>query len=254
MSLTSPNEVYYKSRRFTVISSALLLLSIYVGITLGEDGTDPNGTLFSVKLKSPDSLPLVFLFVCFYSIWQFWTAWFVQTQEVRDYVVNKADCWITGVLAASGVISFFCVFSVYWFWTILLFFLIIWYLFFFLGTQKLKIFFAEKIRKKDNDISLKLTSQEWNLLFNPASNRVDNNKNVKFLENGNIQQIGESKGQNNETTWRIRDGLLEILNKDGKIFSRFRYNSDKDIFEHTNDDDTLSIRHQIIHPVTSQQN
>lgn len=249
MSITTPNEIYYKSRRFTVASGALLLLAIYVGISLGENGTDSSSTLFSLKLTNPDSLPTIFLFVTGYSVWQFLAAWYVQTQEVRGHFVNQLDCLVTGGVLVSAIVSFFYDFPTFLFWIISLFSLTIWSLAFFWGTQKLAAFFAEKIKKKDSDLFSTLTSKEWQLFFNPQF--PEKFKTMRFLDNGNIEDDGIPKGKNNETTWRVREGVLEILNSQGKIFSRFRYNEDQNIFEHTNDDDTLSIRHQVMRPLTN---
>lgn len=244
LSLTSPNEIYYKSRRFTVISSALLLLAVYVGLSPVE--TDSSTTIFSLKLNNPDYLSNIFLLVVLYAIWQFWTAWYVQTQEARGYIVNKLDCLITGGLAISAVTSFFYKFPAFPFWIVLIIALVAWYVIFFVGAQKLHLFVSDKIKKKDSDINSILVGAEWNLLFNPSS--PNGSKKIIFLEDGNI-----GEGQNkNEATWRVREGLLEILNKDGKIFSRFRYNSDREVFEHTNDEDTLSIRHQKISRMVSK--
>lgn len=249
MSITTPNEIYYKSRRFTVASSALLLLAIYVGISLGESGTDPSGTLFSLKLKNPDSLPTVFLWVALYSIWQFLAAWYVQTQEVRGFWVNIVDCLFTGAIALFAMASFYDKFPARESWIILLVSLGLWCVICFFGTQKLKAFFAKKTKKKDSDLFSILISKDWKLFMNPQF--PEKFKTIKFLDNGNIEDNGIAKGKNNETTWRVREGLLEILNSEGKIFSRFRYNKAQDIFEHTNDDDTLSIRHQVIRPLAS---
>jgi hypothetical protein len=55
-------------------------------------------------------------------------------------------------------------------------------------------------------------------------------------------------GNNNEYKWRVKNGLLEILNDAGRIFSRFSYDKSKGMFVHTNDPDTLSIRFQTIRP------
>ena len=41
-----------------------------------------------------------------------------------------------------------------------------------------------------------------------------------------------------------KNGLLEILNDAGRIFSRFSCDKSKGMFVHTNDPDTLSIRFQ----------
>lgn len=81
MSLRTPNEAYFKGRRALVVVSGLLALSVFSGIV--PDSTDGSVTVFSLKLKSPDSIPFVFFVVSFYSLWQLWAAWLIQSDEVR---------------------------------------------------------------------------------------------------------------------------------------------------------------------------
>jgi len=73
-------------------------------------------------------------------------------------------------------------------------------------------------------------------------------KKLTFLDN---EEIGEGKNDN-ESKWRVRRGLLELLNSEGKVFSRFLYDKEKQIFVHTNDEDTLSLRSQRIEPVSRE--
>jgi hypothetical protein len=61
---------------------------------------------------------------------------------------------------------------------------------------------------------------------------------MKFGPNGAILD-----GRNdNETTWRIYQGLLELLDSKGDCHSRFYYGADDGRFFHTNDPDTGSIQ------------
>jgi hypothetical protein len=53
---------------------------------------------------------------------------------------------------------------------------------------------------------------------------------------------------NNENKWRVRNGLLEIIDSKDRIFSRFAYDKSKKAFIHTNDSDTLSIKGQTLTP------
>ena len=95
--------------------------------------------------------------------------------------------------------------------------------------------------EKDKELFDIITSKEWTLVYSPLQ---DQKKDIIFDKSGNI-----SKGKNsNENTWQIRNNLLELLNEEKKVFSRFRYNSNKKLFEHTNDSDTLSIENQTIKP------
>ena len=77
--------------------------------------------------------------------------------------------------------------------------------------------------------------------FNPSGKRT---KELTFLADG---QIGQ--GQNdNEHSWRIRRGALEILGSDAKIYSRFRFDRSRGVFKHTNDPELRSIPGQYIEP------
>jgi hypothetical protein len=87
-----------------------------------------------------------------------------------------------------------------------------------------------------------LTGTEWKLVFDP--NSAKGSTKITFADGGVIDQ-----GRNdNENSWRLRDGFLERLNSKGKIFSRFLFDEKKKCFSHTNDDDTLSLRSQRIEP------
>jgi hypothetical protein len=110
-----------------------------------------------------------------------------------------------------------------------------------------KTIFESRVKRRDTEalILSKLVGSEWRLIFNPTSSK---SKKIIFHEDGNV---GEGQN-NNEHTWRIRQGMLEILCNDRQVFSRFRYDPDKGSFFHTNDDDTLSIRSQRIEPWSEQ--
>jgi hypothetical protein len=94
---------------------------------------------------------------------------------------------------------------------------------------------------EDEELSRTLISgSDWILNYNPkAPGRV---KQISFNADGSIG-LGKN---DNETTWRAKNGLLEILNSKNQIFSRFLYDGASNTFAHTNDDDTLSIKSQQI--------
>jgi formylglycine-generating enzyme required for sulfatase activity len=82
-----------------------------------------------------------------------------------------------------------------------------------------------------------LTNTKYRLFFNPTVSGLTKSKIMKFDPNGQILE-----GQNNnETTWRIRQDLLELLDNKGNVHSRFYYSADDKRFFHTNDPDTGSI-------------
>ncbi len=83
--------------------------------------------------------------------------------------------------------------------------------------------------------------RRFNFVFNPSSKMA---KELTFLVDGRIGQ-----GRNdNEHSWRIRRGALEILGSDAKIYSRFRFDRSHGVLRHTNDPELRSIPGQYIEP------
>ena len=64
---------------------------------------------------------------------------------------------------------------------------------------------------------------------------------MRFAPNG---EIIEGKNQN-ENIWRVtKDCLLELVQEDGSVHGRFRYDKSKKQFASTNDSDTRNVRDQ----------
>jgi len=74
-----------------------------------------------------------------------------------------------------------------------------------------------------------LLGNRFKLIFNPISGA---SKTITFLEDGSI---GEGRNQN-ESTWRIADGMLEILQSDNTVHSRFIYVGNNKAFYHAGGD------------------
>jgi hypothetical protein len=96
-------------------------------------------------------------------------------------------------------------------------------------------------KKKAHTLEELLLSRPYRLFFNPDTKR---SKRIVFSSDGLIVE-GNNR---NEHSWRVKNDLLELVQLDKRIHSRFAYNKTKDIFEHTNESDTLSIRGQFIVP------
>jgi hypothetical protein len=92
----------------------------------------------------------------------------------------------------------------------------------------------------NDDLEAILLGQAFRLFFNPPKL----SKRMIFAPNGIISE-GNNK---NEHMWRIVGNKLELVQLDGKVHSRFFYDKSDNIFKHTNDSDTLSIRGQFIAP------
>ncbi len=98
----------------------------------------------------------------------------------------------------------------------------------------------------DNEISDAVRQRPYRLQFNPKKGR-DGSKIIMFGPNGKILE-----GSNhNESSWRAHNGRLELLNSDGKVFSRFKFDLSTKLFLHTNESDTLSIKGQYLVPEPS---
>lgn len=80
-----------------------------------------------------------------------------------------------------------------------------------------------------------------NFIFNPNTKMA---KEITFLANGSIG-LGKN---DNENSWRIRRGTLEIIASDQKIYSRFRYERATGHLLHTNDPELRSIPGQYMQP------
>jgi len=97
-------------------------------------------------------------------------------------------------------------------------------------------------RTPANELIDTLVSTTYRLHFNPRMPGLGGTKLIRFGAGGGILE-GRN---NNETTWTIRNDLLEIVNSDGQVHSRFYYSPNDGRFFHTNDPDTISVqRHGI---------
>lgn len=97
-----------------------------------------------------------------------------------------------------------------------------------------------KAAKKVTSTSIEsvLTSHPFRLFFNPPSR----SKRMRFEPHGRIVE-----GNNmNEHSWRVIDGMLELLQLDGAVHSRFTLDRKSLAFTHTNDPDTKSLRNQVM--------
>ncbi|SDA56957.1 hypothetical protein SAMN03159475_1902 [Pseudomonas sp. NFPP33] len=98
----------------------------------------------------------------------------------------------------------------------------------------------------DSEISEAIRRRPYRLQFNPKRG-INGSKIMMFGPDGKILE-----GSNdNEFSWRTFNGRLEFLNKEGKVFSRFNFDPTSNLFLHTNDPDTLSIKGQYLVPEPS---
>ena len=103
--------------------------------------------------------------------------------------------------------------------------------------------FAYQLAESNADFESLLMSKRFRLFYNPSMG-LDQSKNIRFGPGGKISE----GGNDNENTWRIVNGKLELVQADGHVHSRFFYLPDSQMFIHTGDNDTKSIRGQYIIP------
>ncbi|MAS87616.1 MAG: hypothetical protein CMH30_06535 [Micavibrio sp.] len=237
-----PSDYYFKNKRNLAIFSGLLIAAEILPLTDNE-----QNSLFPFKLGSLDDLPIILLVIVLYNAFQLLVAWSAQYESVRLHLLNRIDAFIITSLAGASILIFIYHSQPHEMWLKSLLYLAI-FIYFLLqgGLFLIRPYFINDVLsgiqlEKDKELFDIITSKEWTLVYSPLQ---DQKKDIIFDKSGNI-----SKGKNsNENTWQIRNNLLELLNEEKKVFSRFRYNSNKKLFEHTNDSDTLSIENQTIKP------
>lgn len=245
ISVREPSDLYKKSKRYIVANAGILLLITFVGI---ERGT----AVLGVKIRQPEFLGVIFSVVVFYYFVQLNLFWAAQAEIVRQRIQYRLDYVFSLAIAVAAVCLFVVFDPLTYCWPLWLRGTVcVAVLIAAIGSQPASRKFLTSIRKKETkartDISLVLQENQWVLIYNPA--RYDpkiastsGSKPISFAADGSIG-VGNNS---NESRWRIQDRVLEILNSDSKVFSRFSYDEPAQTFRHTNDPDTLSLRDQII--------
>lgn len=102
---------------------------------------------------------------------------------------------------------------------------------------------AEVTPASDSEVTSAITSSPYRLVFNPKKGKAGS-KLMLFGPEGKIIEGSNS----NESSWRVNNGKLELIQVDGLIHSRFNFDRPTQVFTHTNDDDTKSTRGQYLAP------
>lgn len=271
-----PTDSYLRSKRNAVWFSGLLALSVVVGIKPVTD----HSSLFPFTLEKPELLSEVLAVSLVYFYIQYVMNWYLQIQSVRQNRINEANFLLTSTISITS-------FLIYTGSKIPFAKIRLSAAAFinqatqnigiepafiidllrstgsgFIGAIIVSIFASKLVKDAVNSIAKKmlrkhllqeekltstLTGKHWVLVFNP--NSKSGKKTISFHEDGSIE-MGKNK---NESSWRLNNGYLEILNSEGKVFSRFRYIESEEQFLHTNDEDTLSIKGQRLHPLEKSQ-
>jgi len=253
-----PSDAYYKTKRTLLLFIGCLLLAVFVGFKVADNQLKISVLPFS--LEKPEFLTTIFAVLVLFYLFQLALQWAAQKSEVQINQFHRIDfaasisigvvaliCYagsilknnidaIAAVLNRPGVATISSVMT--GFVGVLLSY----------ATLKLSTSIGRWIkgvgRKEDEALSKLAMSGQWLLHYNP-----DDPTAKKLITFQNDGSVGEGRNQN-ESGWRVRERMLEILNNQGEVFSRFTLTPDGKRFIHTNDPDTLSIRSQSITKVT----
>jgi hypothetical protein len=255
-----PSNAYYKTKRNLLLFVGCLLLAIFAGFKIADAGVKIS--ILPFQLARPEYLTTILFIAVVFNLFQFSLHWAAQQSEVQQNRFHRIDFISTTAIGGFSIFCYFC-------WLVISYFEInisfertislgkitatlIGGLISIAGvisiskiTEGLAKTFGKQIRRKaaseDEEVTAILESKIWILVYNPTA-KVS--KKITFDKDGTIG-IGRNQ---NENTWRVTHGLLEIRNSENQVFSRFLYDRSAKQFSHTNDEDTLSIRSQTIVP------
>lgn len=253
-----PSEPYFKSKRNLVLFGSVLLLIIFSGIEVKPG----NYSIIGVTLSFTDTsfFDFIIAVIVFYYLIQISLFWSAQNEEIKGLLQYKVDFYISFLIGCVAIGSYVTIRILLTHLgeiiklaegvsaTILAPILAV----IISGITSLtfpivhNIIRKNRLGKKESEVNIFeiLSNQKWRLIFDPKRS-ARGHKTITFNADGNIEE-----GKNdNETSWRVRGEFLEILNSEGKVFSRFKYDKQKQKFFHTNDDDTRSLRSQRIEPL-----
>ncbi len=261
------SETYLRAKRYLMFFSGVLLLSVLAGI-------DPNTdeTVLPVTITHPEYLNFVLAAVVLYYLGQLALFWDAQPQPAKTLRQHEIDYRLSigiGFVAVATVMwmyggPFVVAFSaLVWSWLTgsnspLLQFswweLVLGLLGAMLPVVAVAVFqnvILIRLRHAKTDASHRaavmandLLLHKWELIYNPVTyeqtKKRSGSKPMSFDEGG---VIGEGHNSN-ESRWQLAGEYLELLDGSGAVFSRFKYDPKKRRFDHTNDEDTKSIRDQ----------
>ncbi|MEX2631417.1 MAG: hypothetical protein WD341_15900 [Tistlia sp.] len=253
-----PTDSYYKTKRNLLIFVGALLLAVFAGLKL--EGASVNDSLLPIKIDHPEWLRVILTVGVAFNVYQLSLLWAAQDSRVQENRFHRIDFLGAVFIAVASIFSLGAVEmwplvrrtadSHGWTWLLSVFtssLLTVIAVFFSQGTLHLATAVGRKIkgrsRDRENTQRDVLVRSNWLLHYDPRGRKA---KAITFNSDGTV---GDGQNQN-EHNWRMTDGLLEILNDKGAVFSRFRYDEEKERFTHTNDEDTSSLRNQTIEYVS----
>jgi hypothetical protein len=260
-----PSQSFLRAKRWLVLSSAGLLLSVTVGLEV-----DSDNTAYPLPIRDTGYINEIIAIIVSYFIVQINIYWYAQNLAVREKPQFRFDYFSTISIAAVAIFSWIVnrsdeiilyasaqigdfqldsdvLFALSGIISLLVSALSVIALFGFQHSYrtKLKTYLARK-SFIDKEAREEISEGVWRLNFNPKNSNGE--KEISFREDGYV-----GKGQNNnEYSWRLREGFLEIFNAEGQIFSRFKFIPEEGKFFHTNDEDTRSLPDQVIERITTE--
>lgn len=246
-------DTYLKAKRYLTFFSAIQLLGCFVGLRAASESA-----FLGVTVAQPQYLTTITFVVVLYYLFQLRLFWEAQTEPIRqrpqhalDYqasiiiaVISLVAVPTTMLMQLTGIHVLPAATPPHWGQVIALYAALLAALLAgaplieSVGKQRLKLI------EEQNAALVALTNNTWRFVFSPITYKntrgKEGSKKMRFLPGGEIVE-----GQNdNEYKWRASGPFVELLNNEGRVYSRFTYDQTKDRFVHTNDEDTLSVRGQ----------
>jgi len=250
----TPTDAFYKAKKTLLLFVGALFLAIFAGFKIVNG--EQRVTLLPFQLERPELLATILAVAVVFYLYQLSLQWAAQPAEVQINKFHRLD--FISILTLGGISVLTCIglltlpsltnltqTSSGIFGSIVG--VIVAGVATFTASKsqagymtKFGTWLRGQAASEEQRLFNAAVTGDWVLNYNPANPR--GKKIITFHQDGSI-----GKGRNNnETNWRLRSGLLEILNSDAKVFSRFFYHPDQEKFVHTNDADTLSIKSQEI--------
>jgi hypothetical protein len=251
----NPTDAYYKTKRSLLIFVGCLLIAIFVGVKITQ--TEQKISILPFQLERPEYLSSIFAIAVLFYLFQFALQWAAQQADVQNNRFYKIDFISITTIGCISVLLFLRSLlppfpdihfeDRNWHsWASIIGGLV--------GVlasilaakftqdvaKRVGRYLKKRTANEDDDLRTSVTKSPWVLHFNPSV--IGAKKAITFNADGTV---GDGRNQN-EHTWRVNNGLLEILNDAGHVYSRFSYDRNKNQFAHTNDLDTLSIKSQTI--------
>jgi hypothetical protein len=250
-----PTDAFYKTKRNLLLFIGGLFLAIFAGFKISNG--EQKISVLPFQLERPELLAAILCIAVLFNLFQFSLQWAPQKSEVQSNRFHRIDFISTATIGGISILCFL--------WSLIgphirfdgttafggfgvAIAVLMGGLISFLGSSTLEKASKQfgrwiKLKAKTEDEKLSkllVSNDEWVLNYNPKnSNAV---KMMSFDPDGEVL-IGKN---DNEASWRVKNGLLEFLNSKGEVFSRFQYDEATNTFNHTNDPDTKSIRSQTL--------